>query len=179
MSFNDFSLIPADDPASSASDDLAAATAGAVALPDTIVPAPTAPAIPFGVSWEFDWELGQFTRVGQSPLQVNNFNALGQWCLMAIHSARYAHAVFSDDFAMENPDSPIGEIAAGEIVDDWQAAVVDALMVHDRITSVDNIDIDWDPSAGVLYLNSLDVITDEDLTLTVSDITLQAGASQQ
>lgn len=175
MSFQDFALLPADDPQSSPDDDLAAAVSGALALPDQITPIDPTPAAPFGISWRFDWQRGQFIRVGQSPAQTAGFDSLAEWCLMAVHSARYAHPVFSDDFGMEEPESVIGEFAEGEALSDWQRAIVEALMVHDRITSVENFELDWDPSQGILTILSMDVVTDEDQTVTVSDVTLQAG----
>lgn len=173
-----FSLVPADDPQVSPDDDLAAAVAGALAVSSTTVPVtPDAP-IPFGRTWTFDFEAGQFIRRGNSPTESTGFDALAQWCLMAIHSARYAHPVFSDDFGMEEPDSLIGEFALGEALADWQASLVDALLVHDRITSVENFDLTWDPAAGVLTINNFDVVTDTDARVTVSDVTLRAGGGQ-
>jgi hypothetical protein len=175
MSTLGFSLIPADDPSSTAADDLAAATTGALALPAGVQAiTPDAPE-PFGITWAFDWDHGQFIRVGTSPAQVADFDALGEWCLMAIHSARYAHPVFSDVFGMEEPDNVIGEFAVGEALADWQKNIVEALMVHDRITSVENLNLDWDPTTGILLILQMDIVTDEDETLTVSDVTLQAG----
>lgn len=175
MSFDDFALLPADDPQSSPQDDLDAAIEGALAAGDDPVPVADDPPAPYGRSWKFDRTTGQFVRLGQSPAEVSGLDALAEWCVMALQSARYAHPVFSDEFGMEAPDSIIGALAEGEVVADWQAAVVDALLVHDRITSVENISLRWEPTEGVLYLDSLDVITDEDQTVTVSDVTLQVG----
>lgn len=175
MSFNDFTLIPADDPSSSPADDLAAAAQSAQAIPTPAQPVTDPAPQPFGISWRFDWEQGQFLRTGQSPAQTADFDSLAEWCEMAIHSARFAHPVFSNQFGMEEPDSVIGEIATGEVLADWQRSLIEALLVHDRITTVENISLDWDPGAGTLTVQQLDVVTDEDKRLTVSDVTLQAG----
>lgn len=175
MSFQDFSLVPADDPQSSPSDDLAASVQGALALGDTVQPITEDAPVPFGRSWDFDWEAGQFRRVGQSPAEVTGFDTLGQWCEAALHSARFAHPIFSDEFGMEEPDDVIGEFPDGEAIADWQRSLVDALMVHDRVTSVENVSLTWDPTTGILTVDSLDVVTDDEETLTVADITLQAG----
>lgn len=180
MSTLPFSMLPAEDPQTSPDDQVAAAVAGALALPTGLQqPVPDPPEQPFGRSWIFDFEAGQFVWAGESPADTFSlFGALEQWCLMAIHSARYAYPCFTDEFGMEDPDSLQGHFAEGELLVDWQAHLVDALMVHDRITSVENFDMDWDPTVGVLTINSFDVITDEDQTVTVSDVTLKAGGLQ-
>lgn len=175
MSFNDFSLIPPDDPQSSPQEDIDAAAEGALAIADSVQPIEPDPVAPLGRSWRFDWRSGQFVRTGQSPAEVEGLDALAQWCEMAIHTARYSSPICSDDFGMEKPDSLIGSLVDDEALADWRAALVDALLVHDRVTSVENIDLQWDPTVGVLYVLSLDVITDEDQTVTVSDVTLQTG----
>lgn len=175
MSFDDFTLIPADDPQSSPQEDLDAATAGALALSDQITPVDPDPPVPFGSSWGFDWSAGQFLRMGRSPAPVGELDAVAEWAQMALHSARWAHPVFDDTFGIEEPDGVIGEFAEGEALADWQRSVVDALLVHDRIASVENVLLDWDPTTGVLTVLSLDIVTDEDTTVTVSDVALQAG----
>lgn len=173
-----FTLLPADDPQTTPDEQVAAAIAGALAVPSSQTPvAPPAPQ-PLGRSWRFDFEVGQFVRAGASPANTTGFGALEQWCLMAIKSARYAHAVFSDEFGMEDPDSTMGHFAEGEILIDWQQHLIEALMVHDRITSVENFDLSWDAASGVLTINNFDVVTDEDQTVSISDVTLVLGGAQ-
>lgn len=174
-----FTLLPAEDPQSTPDDQVAAAVAGALAAPASQTPVTPDPPVPFGRSWQFDFEQGRFIREGGSPAPTSGlFGGLVQWCLMAIHSARYAHPVFSDAFGMENPDDLIGEFADGEALADWQRHLVEALLVHERITSVENFDLDWDPSTGILTINSFDVVTDEDQRVSISDVTLNAGGGQ-
>lgn len=175
MSTSDFPLIPASDDQQTAADDLAAAVQGALAVPDGIQPVASPAPAPMGISWQFDFDSGQMVRTGQSPTQTSDLDTLAQWCEMTIHTARFANAVFSDDFGMERPASVIGEVLDAEAIADWQRALIEALLVHDRITTVENVALSWDGSTGVLTVNSLDVITDEDETLNVSDVTLQAG----
>jgi hypothetical protein len=177
VSFNDYSLIPADDPQSTPAQDLDAAAAGALQAQTGVAPVDPDPVRPMGSSWLFDWSEGQFVRTGQSPATVSELDALAEWAQMAIHTGRYAHPVFSDQFGMEEPDGVVGEFAVGEALADWQSAIVSALLVHDRVASVENIQLDWDPTTGVLTILSMDIITDEDAAVTVSDVTLQAGGS--
>lgn len=155
-----------------AQEDLQAAVAGALALPDVVVPVTDPPPLPFGKTWQFDWEARRFIWRGSSPAETTGFGALAEWCLMAIHSTRYAHAVFDDEFGMENPSAPIGEFAVGEILADWQQHLIEALLVHDRITSVENIDLTWDPSVGLLYVNNFDVVTDEQQRVSVGGVSV-------
>lgn len=175
MSFNDFVLLPADDPQSSPDQDLAAAVAGALALPVQTTAVDDDPPRPFGRTWRFDWECGQFVRAGQSPAETAGFGALEEWCLMAVHTARFAHALFSDEFGMERPESVIGEFAVGETLADWERHLTEALMVHDRVSSIENVQLRWDPRAGVLYVDRFDVVTDEDQRVSMSDIALTVG----
>lgn len=179
---DNFTMIPADtavDPAA----DLAAAVAGAVAQPAalSVTPAPAIAPIPFGSSWVFDWEAGQFVWQGASPQQTTSeFGGLEQWCLMAVHAARYAHAVFSDEFGMEKPNEPIGNLPSAEIEADWSQNIVEALLVHDRITSVENLLLDWDPQTGILSIVTMDVVTDaDDQTVTLTNVQIPIGGSGQ
>lgn len=171
------SLTPINDPVVTPADDLAAAGAGAVAVPTSQIPVSDPPPEPFGYTWVFDWDLGQFIGTGDSPAITTKYGALGEWCEMAIHAYRYANPVFSDAFGMDEPDSLIGEFALGEALGDWQQALIEALMVHERITSVGDFDMTWDAAEGVLTINSFTVTTDEDQTVTVSDVTLKAGGA--
>lgn len=174
MSVGPFSLIPADDPQSTPDQDLSAAITGALSAPLSTIPVTPEPEQPLGRTWIFDFEAGQFARAGGSPAETNGLGAVEQWCQMAIKSARFAHPVFSQEFGMEEPDSIIGEFALGEALAEWEANLIEALLVHERITTVENFDLLWDPSTGILTINSFDVITDEDEAFTVNQITLQA-----
>ena len=175
MSTGGFSMIPPQS-ASTPDDDLAAAVAGAVAVPTSVRPVSPPTPLPIGTSWEFDFELGQFVHSGMAPQTAAGlFGALEQWCLMAIHSARYASVVFSDDFGMEMPDAPIGRLPSAETLADWRQNLTEALLVHDRVTSVENIDLAWDPSGSVLVVNSLTVVTDEAATVTIQGLNVPTG----
>lgn len=157
-----FELLPADDEFVSDVAALDAAAAGAIeATGGPPVLADAAPA-PYGRSWEFDFDEGRFRRTGGSPAEVRGQDTLKQWCLMAVHSARFAHAVFSDEFGMEDPEEVIGEVVVEEMVPDFERHLTEALLVHDRVASIENFDAEYDPAEGILYITSLDVVTDEE-----------------
>lgn len=168
----DFELIPADDEGLSPAAELEASIAGAVAEPGAVVPLAEEAPVPFGRSWVFDFETGQFVRSGTSPTPTTGFGALEQWVLMAAHAARYAHAVFSDDFGMEEPESGIGELRTAEMVSDYEQRLREAVLLHDRITALQNFTASYDPSVGVLTISYFEIVTDEEEVVPLTDITL-------
>lgn len=157
-----FELLPEEDELTP-DEDVAAAVASALA-PD--FPAiPGAPRTPLGRSWAFDWERGRFIRRGRSPAEVRGVEALKQWILMTVHSAQFAHAVFSDDFGVERAEEPMGEPAeAGDLA----RRITRALLRHDRITAVENV-IVGDPVLGEVRWKKLDVILDDESRETIEN----------
>jgi hypothetical protein len=169
----DFNLVPTDDETLSPADELAASIAGAVTEDGFVASLPdTSPAVPFGRTWIFDFETGRFLRAGTSPVPTTGFGALQQWVLMAVKSARFAHAVFSDDFGMEEPDAAIGELFVAEGISDYEQRLREAVLVHDRVTALENFEATYDPVAGVLAIAYFEVVTDEEERVPVTDITL-------
>jgi hypothetical protein len=168
----DFELLPADDEGLSPADELAASVAGAVAEPGAVQPDANPAPAPFGKTWVFDFETGRFVRAGASPVPTNGFGALQQWVLMAVHSARYAHSVFTDEFGMESPDDGIGELRSAEMVSDYEQRLREAVLVHDRVTALQNFAASYNPIEGVLYISYFEVVTDEEEVVPSGDITL-------
>jgi Protein of unknown function (DUF2634) len=171
-----FELLPTDDEGLSPADELSAAVAGAVAEPDAIVPQAEEAPEPFGRTWVFDFERGQFVRSGGSPAPTAGFGAVQQWVLMVAHSARYAHSVFSDQFGMEGPDSPMGELSSAEIVADYEQHLREGVLVHERITALDKFTASVDETSGVLTIAYFEIVTDEEEVISFSDITLGEAA---
>lgn len=163
-----FELLPADDEGVPPAADLDAAAASAVAADAPVV---SAPPEPFGRTPLFDFEEGRYVRAGGSPVWVTGLRALEQWCLMAIHTARYAHPVFSARFGMDRPESPIGVVDVQEEMSDWGERLRDALLVHDRIVSVENYSAFFDAPSQVVYF-SFDVVTDEEERLAFTAVPL-------
>lgn len=164
-----FELIPPETDPVAPEDELNAATA---ALDDD-APAPEDdPRIPFGVSWSFDWEAGRFRRQGMSPARVSGLDTLREWCMMALNSARFAHVVFSEEFGIDDPNEPIGEAMDSEAESDYEEKIRTALIVHDRIADVTDFEMEYDPTEGILYIDSFRVVTDEDEELLIGDLQL-------
>jgi hypothetical protein len=167
-----FSLLPADDDPITPEADLDAAAAAALADPALAPVADDAPE-PLGLSWAFDFTAGRFVRQGTSPARLGGLDALRMWCMTALNSARYAHAIFSPEFGIEKPQGPIGEAGdrARDAADDWRVAARDALLVHDRVADVE-LTVEYDPVAGQVLVTDLLVVTDEEVELPFDDIAI-------
>lgn len=171
-----FELVPPDDDLIGPEDRMNAAAAAALADPGAPTAAPTEAPEPLGISWLFDFDAGRFVRQGTAPARVTGNDTLKMWCLTALNSARFAHAVFSDEFGMENPVIDLGAAVAAEVAVDFAARIRDALLVHDRISDVADITTNFDPTMGVVF-TSFTVVTDEEETVPIDDmqITITTG----
>lgn len=172
MSDFGFSLLPPDDDPVTPEADLDAAAAAALADPALAPVADGAPE-PFGRSWAFDFTRGRFIRQGLAPAVTTDLDSLRQWCMTTLNSARYAHPIFSSDFGIEKPQGPVGDAGdrARDSADDWRVAARDALLVHDRIADV-SVTATYDPVAGVVLVEDLLVVTDEEVELSFDDIAI-------
>lgn len=157
-----FTLIPADDDPLAPAEAVEAAVASA--LEETPPEEEPPPPQPFGRSWSFDFdaERPRFRRHGYAPAEVRGHDALKQWVQMAARTARFAHASVSDEFGMERLEDVIGEVDVDEMAADYADRFRQAILVHERIVAVDNLDPVYDSTTGVLDLGNFDIVTDED-----------------
>lgn len=168
-----FELLPVDDEVIDADTDLDAAERSALEAALERLDAPDElPPVPFGRTWSFDFVRGRFNRRGSAPAEVRGLGAVEQWCLMAAHTARYAHGVFSDEFGMERPDSVIGQVDVRDEAEDYGERLREALLVHDRITDVDRYSATYDPEEGVLLIEGFRVVTDGGEALSFGPLAL-------
>lgn len=163
-----FPLVPTEE-GLSAEQDLEAAAASALAPPEAEAEAIPAP---YGRSWSFDFVERHMVRRGGSPAEVEGVGALIQWCLMAVYSVRYAHAVFSDNFGIEQPYDLIGLADPTPYVLDFERRLRAALTVHDRIVDVQNYKARYDPAQGVLTIEHFEVVTDEEQVIPLGGLAL-------
>jgi hypothetical protein len=153
-----FELIPAADAGLTAQEELDAAVAEALA-PD-YTPLEGGEAIPLGKSPVFDYEARRFVRRGAAPVWVSGTRALQQWCEAVLHSARFAHAIFDDEQGVEDLESEIGVLPA--VNSDFAERVTRALMQHDRIAAVEDVQLDRDPLTGDVTIQNLTIVLDDD-----------------
>lgn len=163
-----FTLLPADDEGVPPAVDAAAAADAALEDPLAIEAVPDPP-VPFGRTYAFDYERRRLVRRGGAPVEVAGLSALVQWLLAAAYTARGAHAIYSPAFGTTRPDWPIGEIDVDERVADYENALREAWLVHDRVATVENFSADFDPTTGILTF-SVDVVTDEDERVPFRDV---------
>jgi hypothetical protein len=167
-----FELIPPQDMFAPA--DRLDAIADAVAADATVAPQTDDAPVPFGVTPVFDYDACRFVRRGSEPAVVEGHAALAEWCSATVRSRRYAHAIYSARYGTQMPkDQGIGSAGpeSVEAADDWRTAIIEALMVHDRITNV-TLDVTYDPLLGQINVTNLAVTTDEELPLRMPDLRL-------
>lgn len=163
-----FTLLPADDEGIPPAQDADAATASALEDPLAVAEDPEPP-VPFGRTYPFDYERRRMVRRGGAPVEVTGLTALREWLLAAAYTARGAHPIYSGEFGVTRPDWPIGEVDVDERVADYEDALREAWLVHDRVAAVENFSADFDPTTEVLTF-SVDVVTDEDERVTFRDV---------
>ena len=131
--------------------------------------------LPFGSSWQFDFETGLFVREGSGAQRAYGEAAIAMWCMMALSSTRFAHDVFSEAFGTESTDDLLGQAMTGEIASEYEARMRDALLVHDRIVAVEDFMVEFDPASDTLEISNFTVVTDEEERMSIDGGVLSVG----
>jgi len=167
------SIIPTDDQEVGAEEELRAAVDLAVEDPLLVDEGVEDAPVPLGRSWDFDFQRGRFRRPGEvAPVETRGRETLAQWILTTLHTAAGAHPIFSPEYGMEDPEDVIGLADPREALSDWEERVEAALLSHDRIMAVENVELEWDQAEGIIYLRRLDINTDEEEALRLIDVTV-------
>ena len=156
-----FELVPQDDEELSPEEDLAAAAEAAVEDPFELEDLTEAP-VPLGRTWAFDFERGRFLRYGGSPAAVTRESALTVWLLAAAYTAVGAHPIFPEEFGLERPYDPVGELDVTEAKSDLEERLREAWTQHDRVSDVVDLEVSFSPADDVFYIDTVSVILDED-----------------
>lgn len=168
-----FELLPAGDEDLLSADDLL--TAAETSLNDDVFAASgSAPApIPFGKSWAWDHANERYIRAGTAPLEVRGYDALRQWVYAALQTAQGAHPIFSDEFGIEDPEDWIGLVDPSDAVATFEPRAREALLQHERIEEVDEMNPEYDPDEGIVTIADIVVVTDqaEAVPLTAFELT--------
>lgn len=166
-------LIPAGSP-QTADDALEAAAASVEEATNGVVTTVSVAPEPFGRTPKFDFDKGRMVMQGNDPVYVVGPEALIQWLEMSARTARYAHACFSSRFGTETPDSVLGEaVDVVEAASDYGARLRDGWLQHERISSVSDFDVTYDPRTGVVDLGNFDIITDEGDRVSVDSLSFK------
>jgi hypothetical protein len=150
-----FELIPADDPIIPPDE----AIRRAIASREPVASQVQETREPYGMSWGFNFDTGQFIMNGSLPAEVNGLDSLRQWCIAALNTHRSAHLAAGPEFGMERPEEPLGHVYPEMVLADYERHVVEALVQHDRIASVENVTASFDPTTGIVSLR-FTVVTD-------------------
>lgn len=135
--------------------------------------------IPFGRTWSFDFQAGQFVRDGTVPKVVYETDTLIMWIEHTCRTAKLAHPIYDDSYGMEDPYEIIGMTATGADLTAYQQQLEDALTFHDRIIGVEDFEFTQDPFDESLYA-SFTVLVDaaadlEPQTLDFTDVPIGQG----
>lgn len=114
---------------------------------------------PFGRSWRFDFINGGFFMDGGAPKETYELDSLIVWVEKTLRTDRYAHPIYSDSYGIEGPFDVIGQQADDEVLSAYQDAITEALLIHDRITAVEDFSFQQDPFDDAVYA-SFTVILD-------------------
>lgn len=169
-----FQLLPVEVAPISAEEALDAAEKSALEDPLAIETKPRKP-IPFGRTWKWDEGRERFVRgIGGSPVEVSGIEALEEWIKTVATTAAGVHPIFSAGFGIEDPDDFIGTVDPTELVADFEERFRAALVEnHERIAEVDEFEVQWDPTEGVLTIPQFDVITDAGEAVAISEFEVQ------
>jgi hypothetical protein len=172
-----FQLLPVEAEPATAEEILDAAEESALEDP-LAVEAPATKPIPFGRSWEWDEVRGRFVRgMGGGPIDVRGLEALQEWIKTVASTAAGVHPIFSPGFGIEDPDDFIGLVDPREVAADYEERFRTALVAnHERIAEVDEFEIEWDPTEGVLTIPAFDVITDAGEAVSISEFQVRPEA---
>lgn len=164
------SLLPDDDPPLSPTDQLAVAVAGAIG---GAIEVQGVPAVSYGRTWVVDPNGGFKLRASGEPYMTSDIGSLQSWSIMAIYSERYAHKIFSDNFGTEKGSAAIGQFPNTAIENELRAAITRALLQHDRVTAVDNLNPMYNPDIQVIDLGTFQLITDDEDRIVFSNVQVQ------
>lgn len=158
MSFDTgFSLVPTDGELT-VDERLDAALAGL--MPDT------APDVqrPLGRGWAFDFETGEFVAHGSSPAIVLGVEQLVVWIEKTLRTARFAHAIYDDEYGTEYPFDAVGQQFTPALAGNLRRSIEESLRVHDRIEDI--TEFTFTGEGHTLYVNFRVVTDQEEIEIT-------------
>lgn len=167
---DDFVLLPADGPDILPDDELAAALDARDAANANQEPQP------YGRGWAFDFTgTRDFVKHGQGPARARGIENLKVWIEKTLRTARFAHVIYGDDYGIDTVEL-IGRPLSPELVGQYGTAVTAALLVHDRISSVEDFAFSADPGTDLLEVTFTVVVDEGDESLTIT-AALNTGGS--
>lgn len=126
---------------------------------------------PFGRSWLVNPDTGLVVTYNGLPIEVQGKDAGRMWCLIAIKTQRFMHAIAPEDYGMEQPTRPLGYVYSAERNEEYARDIRDALLQHDRIVDVRDFQFRGDLDSTVLEMDCT-VIWDDDEETRLESVTI-------
>jgi hypothetical protein len=101
--------------------------------------------IPFGRSWKFDFELGEFAMTPTGKVaRSEGTDAWLEWCKKAVQTERYRYLAYSRDYGQEYNDLIGSALSRPALESEIQRMTKEALMADERTASVSDIIFKWE-----------------------------------
>lgn len=108
--------------------------------------------VAIGRTWEYDFNNLKFSGNGTPiRLQDNDIRIIMQWINRAVSTERYRYQVYPDWFGVELGPIWRGELVGIPALNHVRNTITEAIMVHDRITAVENVSVAED--SGTMYVS--------------------------
>ena len=122
---------------------------------------PTVDAVPIGRTWEYDFIAQDFVMGANNGTPArfddNDFDLISQWIHRAITTERYRYSAYPEWYGVEMECVFSGDLKGVVALNHIRRTMREAIMGHDRITQVDNIEVAED--GGTIWF-SCDVYLD-------------------
>ncbi len=138
--------------------------------------------VEFGETWEFHFGTGcgcdnalygpHLGVVGDKVKRLVGKDTLMQWITMTLHTTRFAHLIYDEDYGTEFTDIIATSLDADEAKTEIEQTILDALLVDDRILDVTSVDVveSEDSASSVLVDIRLVTFAGEFLEILFHDI---------
>ena len=123
-------------------------------------PGPATPVRPLGRSWKLTEEGRLARNAAGQPIVVDGVGALTSWIVTSLTVARGAHKSVPPRIGMPDPLGPLGRHDARESASDWAEQMRRALLQHDRIDAVTDIEVEVDLDGGAVVVSFTALLDD-------------------
>lgn len=124
--------------------------------------------VPFGRSWRFDFEAGEFVITPTGGVaQSRDIDAWLEWCRKALRTPRYRYLAYGRSYGQEFGDLIARHLSRAGNEAEIRRMVTECLMVDPRTASVSNFEFDW-RGDSVFFTCEVRNVRGETATLTAS-----------
>lgn len=132
--------------------------------------------IPIGRTWQYDFVAENFVmgENNSSPKKIedNDFGIISQWIHRAITTERYVYSAYPNWYGVEMAAVFQGDLTGIVALNHIRNTMREAIIMHDRITQVDNIEVAED--SGTIWF-SCDVYLDNSEGANPISVAFQDG----